>query len=132
MVSWNQLQAVALCAALLSVRAAPSSEPLCTMGSQGINLWKLQQTSQNFGRASGLFVQSAAQISSSEFPAHYFKQPLDHFLNSSETFGQRYWFSTRHYNPSSPGPVFILDGGETSGEKRLPFLDTGYDILCLL
>ena len=36
--------------------------------------------------------------------------------------------STRHYKTG--GPVFVLDGGETSGEDRLPFLDTGIlDIL---
>ena len=41
---------------------------------------------------------------------------------------QRYWVNKRHYRLG--GPVFVLDGGETSGADRLPFLDTGIvDIL---
>lgn len=85
----------------------------------------------------------------SEFPVYTFTQPLDHFSNeSTATFEQRYWVTTRHYTPGSGGPVFILDGGETrlvllkllayrllnkndSGEDRIPYLDTGIvDILC--
>lgn len=64
-----------------------------------------------------------------QFRAQWFKQPLDHFDKArSETFLQRYWVSDRHYQ--SGGPVIVLDGGETSGENRLPFLDTGIvDIL---
>ncbi|KAF8586289.1 peptidase S28 [Ramaria rubella] len=63
-----------------------------------------------------------------EFPPRYFTQPLNHFDSSNYTFLQRYWVSTRHYQKG--GPVFVLDGGETSGEDRLPFLDTGIlDIL---
>ncbi|KAJ8495194.1 hypothetical protein ONZ45_g12967 [Pleurotus djamor] len=31
----------------------------------------------------------------------------------------------KHYTPGSGGPVIVLDGGETSGEGRLQFLDTG-------
>jgi hypothetical protein len=50
---------------------------------------------------------------------------LDHFSNSPETFSQRFWVNTRHYRPGTGGPVIVLDGGETSGEDRLPFLDTG-------
>jgi len=122
-------QAVALSAALFSVHATPSSDLLRVMGPQGINLWKLQQSSQAHDRTVGLIVQGDTGKlnlgSSVEFPAHYFEQPLDHFSNSSETFSQRYWLSTRHYAPESPGPVFVLDGGETSGEDRIPFLDTG-------
>ncbi|TRM64169.1 serine carboxypeptidase S28-domain-containing protein [Schizophyllum amplum] len=61
-----------------------------------------------------------------EFPEQWFEQPLDHFNNETgDTFLQRYWFSTRHYTPGAGGPVIVLDGGETSGEGRLPFLDTG-------
>lgn len=65
-----------------------------------------------------------------QFEPHWFKQPLDHFSNSSETFKQRYWINTRHYKPRPGAPVIVIDGGETSGEDRLPFLDTGIaDIL---
>ncbi|CAE6425463.1 unnamed protein product [Rhizoctonia solani] len=65
-----------------------------------------------------------------KFPkAQYFEQPLDHFDKSvNRTFGQRYWVNKEYYEPG--GPVFVLDGGETSGEDRLPFLQTG--ILAIL
>lgn len=90
------------------------------------------------------------------FPQYNFTQPLDHFYGSTNgTFPQRYWVrlalpifllpptseltihnavqvSTRHYTPGSNAtvPVIVLDGGETSGEDRLPYLDTGIvDIL---
>ena len=44
------------------------------------------------------------------------------------TWNQRFWVSDRHY--VSGGPVFVLDGGEDTGEDRLPYLDTGIvDIL---
>lgn len=40
----------------------------------------------------------------------------------------RYWFDDSFYEPG--GPIFVLLGGETSGEDRLQFLDTGIlDIL---
>ena len=63
-----------------------------------------------------------------EFPVQTFPQLLDHWNEGSPTFFQRYWVNKRHYR--SGGPVFVLDGGETSGLDRLPFLDTGIiDIL---
>lgn len=59
-----------------------------------------------------------------EFSARYFEQPLDHFTSTNgHTFQQRYWVNKRYYKTG--GPIFVLDGGETSGEDRLPFLDTG-------
>jgi hypothetical protein len=66
-----------------------------------------------------------------EFHAETFTQPLDHFGNSTnETFPQRFWVNKRHYRPRPGAPVIVIDGGETSGEGRLPFLDTGIaDIL---
>ncbi|KAK4702522.1 hypothetical protein P7C70_g3698, partial [Phenoliferia sp. Uapishka_3] len=36
---------------------------------------------------------------------------------------RRYWFDATYYKPG--GPVFFLDGGETDGEGRLPFLKEG-------
>ena len=60
-----------------------------------------------------------------EFPEQWFTQPLDHFTPDSPTFRQRYWVNARHYVPGTNGPVIVIDGGETSGEDRLPFLDTG-------
>ncbi len=58
-----------------------------------------------------------------------FPQPLDHFdKHNKVTFCQRYWVSTEFFKKGSKGadgPVFVLDGGETSGANRLPFLETG-------
>ncbi|KAK0544641.1 Serine carboxypeptidase S28 [Tilletia horrida] len=64
---------------------------------------------------------------------YYFTQPLDHFANTTNaTFEQRFWVSTKYYNPKShkPVPVYVVDGGETSGAGRIPFLEQGIlDIL---
>lgn len=67
---------------------------------------------------------------SSKYPSHYLQVPVDHFSYNdtsspvyNQTFGLRYWFDATYYRPG--GPVFCLDGGETSGEDRLPFLDHG-------
>jgi hypothetical protein len=99
-------------------------------GSQGVNLWKLEALSSSPNQPrTGLFVQDPNAENSGatkEFPAQWFQQPLDHFSSkSSHTFSQRYWVNTRHYRPGSGGPVIVIDGGETSGEDRIPFLDTG-------
>ena len=66
-----------------------------------------------------------------KFRAQTFTQPLDHFRNTTAaTFQQRFWVNARHYRPRPGAPVIVIDGGETSGEDRLPFLDTGIaDIL---
>lgn len=58
--------------------------------------------------------------------AYWHSQPLDHFnKHDKRTWNQRYWINTRHYKPNTSAPVIVLDGGETSGANRLPFLDTG-------
>jgi hypothetical protein len=63
-----------------------------------------------------------------EFPPQSFPQILDHDDPDSPVFEQRYWVNTRHFELG--GPVIVIDGGETSGEDRLPFLNTGIaDIL---
>lgn len=117
---------VVVLSSLLSANAFPASSYLHSMGAQGINLLKLRYGQSNTLSSSN---QDPTQISfrlkEAEFPPYYFQQPLDHFTNDSQTFGQRYWFSTRHYTPGTGGPVIVLEGGETSGEERLPFLDTG-------
>lgn len=64
----------------------------------------------------------------SKFKAHCHPQPISHFATKGsaehgQTFCQRYWFDPLHYKKG--GPVIVLDGGETSGENRLPFLETG-------
>lgn len=94
-------------------------------GAQTINLQRLLQKEPSSP-------QILATQASPTFPQLDFTQPLDHFDNTGHTFQQRYWLSTRHYNPNSitPVPVIVLDGGETSGEDRLSYLDTGIvDIL---
>ncbi|KDR82923.1 hypothetical protein GALMADRAFT_238593 [Galerina marginata CBS 339.88] len=123
-----------------SASALSKADQVRILGPQGVNLWKLDDhrkasQKQKFRKDPGDFGQDASQKSfdtndvstlSKEFPAHWFRQPLDHFdKNSKEFFHQRYWISTRHYKPRKGAPVIVLDGGETSGEDRLPFLDTG-------
>ncbi|KAI0247490.1 hypothetical protein BJV78DRAFT_1285481 [Lactifluus subvellereus] len=61
----------------------------------------------------------------SKFSVQTFTQLLDHFYNTDATFQQCFWVNTRHYKPRSGAPAIVIDGGETSGEDRLPFLDTG-------
>lgn len=65
------------------------------------------------------------------YKAYYLTVPLDHFHNDSlydphtnETFRLRYWFDASHYKEGA-GPVIVLQGGETSGTDRLPFLQKG-------
>ncbi|KIJ60108.1 hypothetical protein HYDPIDRAFT_99441 [Hydnomerulius pinastri MD-312] len=135
----------------LTNAAAPSRRPFSP---QDVNLWKLEarEKALTASRASQSqpshflvqdpsdpsfsFAPSQASLNepepvSPEFPDQYFTQPIDHFDSSWQgTFGQRYWVNTRHYVPGSGGPVIVLDGGETSGVDRIPFLDTGIvDIL---
>lgn len=57
------------------------------------------------------------------YPEHNFTQKLDHLGDTKGTFQQRFWYDAKFYKPG--GPVIVLDGGETSGAGRLPFLATG-------
>ena len=68
------------------------------------------------------------------YEPHCFYQPLDHYdPKNNVTFCQRYWVSLRHWNKEQKdSPVYVLDGGETSGANRLPFLDTGSLLLLRL
>ncbi|KAH7341771.1 serine carboxypeptidase S28-domain-containing protein [Rhizoctonia solani] len=96
----------------------PRASRYTRFGSQGVNLWKLhnQPISQHSG---DLENQQIAFTSTRGGGNKFFK---------AQTFGQRYWVNKEYYQPG--GPVFVLDGGETSGEDRLPFLQTG--ILAIL
>lgn len=52
-----------------------------------------------------------------KFGPYCFKQKVSHFDDSEKgTFCQRYWVDSQYYKEG--GPVFILDGGETSGANR--------------
>lgn len=64
------------------------------------------------------------------YPAHNFSVPIDHFHNETKyephcngTFPLRYWFDATYYKPG--GPVVVVQGGETSGADRLPYLQKG-------
>lgn len=124
---------------LVQAISTPSTQLLHR--AQGINLWKLQRAAaaaaqhaalQQTTAQTPLIGNSLPSLSSSsllspyerKYPALYFEQPLDHFDSAEKsTFQQRYWVDARFYKPG--GPVFVLDGGETSGVDRLPFLDHG-------
>lgn len=117
---------------LLTANAASASgaDYIRAYGAQGVNLWRLanqgREKDSHVSQRPVLVVQDNSNIEEpNEFPDQWFTQPIDHFANSSDTFKQRYWINTRHYTPGSGGPVIVLDGGETSGEDRIPFLDTG-------
>lgn len=129
---WLRFSIVSSLAALqlATVRASLSSELF--LGSQSVNLWRLRQfhgvefNSENTWADQQDHSQSAFAASKpkpNKFPERWFEQPLDHFTKDSPTFGQRYWVNNRHYKKG--GPVIVLDGGETSGTDRIPFLDTG-------
>ena len=106
--------------------AISSSSPF--FGAHSVNLWRISHERQILEHPLST-EQSGSQASFEtptrywEFPEQWFEQPLDHFSNDPHSFKQRYWVNKRHYKKG--GPVIVLDGGETSGEDRLPFLDTG-------
>lgn len=51
-------------------------------------------------------------------------QKRSHFDPSLDgTFCQRWWYDATYYKEG--GPVFILDGGETSGAYRWPYMEKG-------
>ncbi|KAH8883368.1 peptidase S28 [Thozetella sp. PMI_491] len=71
-----------------------------------------------------------ANVAAPLYPEYNLSVPIDHFHNDSiyephsdETFNLRYWFDASYYKPG--GPVIVLQGGETSGANRLPFLQKG-------
>ena len=131
--------------AAASIGDALGSPGLFNRDAQGVNFWKLRRRSSSSASASEHATQSwtgisqiplaavapATAVAVPEFSAETFTQPLDHFYNSTDaTFPQRFWVNSRHYKPRPGAPVIVIDGGETNGEDRLPFLDTGIaDIL---
>ncbi|KAI0291929.1 peptidase S28 [Multifurca ochricompacta] len=138
--------------AVASTSNALDASRLRFHNAQSINFWKLQQHaaagiattiySPTEGKTAPVQAGGGGESSSSssfqaplavapKFYAQTFTQPLDHFYNTTDaTFPQRFWVNARHYKPRPGAPVILIDGGETSGEDRLPFLDTGIaDIL---
>ncbi|KAK0628361.1 peptidase S28 [Bombardia bombarda] len=64
------------------------------------------------------------------YPVRNLSVPIDHFHNETKyephtkaTFPLRYWFDASHYKKG--GPIIVLQGGETAGDGRLPFLQKG-------
>ncbi|KAF2002147.1 peptidase S28 [Amniculicola lignicola CBS 123094] len=64
------------------------------------------------------------------YPRHSLPVPVDFFPrkaryepHSQAKFELSYWFDATYYKPG--GPVFLLLGGETNGDGRLPFLQKG-------
>jgi len=113
---------------LATVSALPGIDQIRVLGPQGVNLWKLDKKraeDHSFSKDSEILGQKPLvmkHISAllADFPAQWFRQPLDHFdKNLKESFHQRYWVNTRHYKPRKGAPVIVLDGGETSGEVRI-------------
>jgi hypothetical protein len=143
------LTLIIVLAAASSGYALDSHTPgLYNRDAQGVNFWKLHRRSSSTASTSkqqqhatqwtgvsqiplAAVASATAAVPEFEFPAETFTQPLDHFHNSTDaTFPQRFWVNSRHYEPRPGAPVIVIDGGETNGEDRLPFLDTGIaDIL---
>ena len=141
------LPLVIVLAAARSADALDSHSPgFHIRDAQGVNIWRLHQRAASTTSTSKQEEEATPWVGVSqiplaavvpataavpEFSAETFTQPLDHFYNSTDvTFSQRFWVNSRHYKPRPGAPVIVIDGGETNGEDRLPFLDTGIaDIL---
>jgi hypothetical protein len=128
---------LALCV-LPAVRAlSVSSDGFRVLGPQAVNLWRLDQRCEAVLLESWLHLTSPVSLqpgsaaesdilaaAPSAVIQSTFTQPLDHFDPKVPfTFEQRYWVNSQFYKPG--GPVILLDGGETSGTDRLPYIMTG-------
>lgn len=99
---------------LLGANSAILADALQPIRAQSVNSW-LRTTARTNKHSLADVEHQRVFTRPPEFPELYFEQPLDHFSNdTSVVFGQRYWVNSRHY--AEGGPVFVLDGGETSGE----------------
>ncbi|KAH8927475.1 hypothetical protein BT69DRAFT_1237902 [Atractiella rhizophila] len=115
---------------------------LSSLGSNNLGLYKLVSSYESQQRQlqekEQLLIQGAAgeslgwmELESSsqkdeKYGPHFFDQRVSHDPKSeyfNVTFKQRYWLDDTFYEPG--GPIILLDGGETSGEDRIPFLDRG-------
>ncbi|ORY33065.1 serine carboxypeptidase S28-domain-containing protein [Naematelia encephala] len=126
---------VGLLACLLQITTAEKTQldpdlhrQLLLSGRPQVGLWqalmKQKQLESAVATSDSTQHPFVTQDPTSIYEAHCFEQPLSHFDDSvNGTFCQRYWFDASAYKPG--GPVFVLDGGETSGADRLPFLEKG-------
>jgi len=75
-------------------------------------------TSRTTESAQTTFSASVPEIvSKPTYKAYCFDQPTSHFDSQhNATFCQRYWIDASSYKAG--GPIFVLDGGETSGADR--------------
>lgn len=114
---------------ILSTLAKPTLDPqlhrqLLLNGRPQIGLWKalLQEQAAHEASTSESNVDhqrpfQTIKPSSSIFEPYCFPQFISHFDESvNGTFCQRYWVDASSYRPG--GPIYLLDGGETSGEYR--------------
>jgi hypothetical protein len=107
---------------------AIDADTLRIMGPQAVNFWHLEKLQQLKASMPSFQDQGSSSYGYgydtpdkyAEFPEQWFEQPLDHFDdNNTHTFKQRYWVNKRHYKADVGGPVYVLDGGETSGEVSI-------------
>ncbi|WVN88054.1 uncharacterized protein L203_103253 [Cryptococcus depauperatus CBS 7841] len=115
-----------------AILAKPTLDPsihrqLLLNGRPQIGLWKAllrEQEAVEYLSAYSSTQNTFKNKRPSIFEPHCFPQKVSHFdPSNNETFCQRYWVDASLYKPG--GPIFLLDGGETSGENRLPFLEKG-------
>ncbi|WRT69169.1 uncharacterized protein IL334_006153 [Kwoniella shivajii] len=103
-------------------------------GRPQIGLWKSLLKDQKVKDEQASLIRGSSDSSRSQqsfqsnpkslYEAHCFPQRISHFDDSvNGTFCQRYWIDASYYKDG--GPVFLLDGGETSGQDRVPFLEKG-------
>ncbi|ORX39182.1 serine carboxypeptidase S28-domain-containing protein [Kockovaella imperatae] len=104
------------------------SEQLLRSGPPQIGLFQALLAQQTEDDARVALHQNSAQkplqVVKPTYEAHCFPQLKTHFNDEDKsTFCQRYWVDASNYKEG--GPVFVLDGGETDGANRIPFLEKG-------
>ena len=132
---WSNWLSLSLLVALLPTEAArvklddAITRRLLHSGKPRIGLWQAlhEQKVNELAQAtiSDHDAQATFEVASKpKYEAYCFEQPLTHFSSSANTtFCQRYWMDASAYREG--GPVFVLDGGETDGAGRLPYLEKG-------
>lgn len=111
---------------LLGANSALVANALVPTRAQTVNTW-LRTTARARKHSLAELEHQRVFAKPSEFPELYFEQPLDHFSNdTSAVFGQRYWVNSRHYVEG--GPVYVLDGGETSAEGEFASVGVSFGL----